>query len=407
MQIKSLILGTIASIGFAPAANAERGADGHVNVLYWQAPSILNPYLSAGTKDGEPASLILEPLGRFDQDGQMVPYLAQDIPTLANGGVADDLTSITWRLKEGLRWSDGSVVTAEDVQFTAAYCMDPAGGCAQQAVFDGVKEVEVIDALTLRIHFDSPKPNPYLPFMGSQSPILQKNQFADCMGAQAPECTAQNFAPIGTGPFVVDEFRTNDVILMSANPMYRDPAKPAFATLTLKGGGDAAQAGRSVLVTGEFDYAWNLQLAPDVLTNMSKAGKGQVVAAFGTPVERLELNLTDPSRTLPEGERSTLKHPHPILSDVRVRKALSMAIDRDLLVEIGYGPAGRATCNLVPAPALYASNNTECLTQDINGAKALLDQAGWIPGPDGIRRKDGHKLKERLNNVFGCADVAA
>jgi peptide/nickel transport system substrate-binding protein len=105
------------------------------------------------------------------------------------------------------------------------------------------------------------------------------------------------------------------------------------------------------------------------------------------------MNLTDPSPDLPEGERSTAKHPHPILSDVRVRKALSIAIDRDLLVEIGYGPTGRPTCNLVPAPALYASDNTECLSQDIEGAKALLEQAGWMPGPDGVRVKDGKRLQ--------------
>lgn len=393
MKMKSLFLGATALMTLSFPAFAERGADGHVNVLYWQAPSILNPYLSAGTKDAEPASLVLEPLGRFDQDGVMVPYLAREIPTLANGGVSADMTSITWQLKKGLQWSDGSPVTAEDIKFTADYCMHPDGGCAQLAVFDGVRKIEVIDKFSVTVHFDAPKPNPYLPFMGSQSPILQKSQFADCLGTKAPECTEANFAPIGTGPFVVDEFRTNDVILMSANPRYRDPSKPAFATLTLKGGGDAAQAGRSVLVTGEFDYAWNLQLAPDILANMSKAGMGKIVSAFGTPVERLEMNLSDPSPNLPEGERSTAKHPHPFLSDARVRKALSMAIDRDLLVEIGYGPAGRPTCNLVPAPSLYASDNTDCLTQDIEGAKALLDQAGWVAGADGVRVKDGQRLK--------------
>ncbi|MBA86425.1 MAG: peptide ABC transporter [Rhodobacteraceae bacterium] len=393
MKLKSLMMGAVATIGLAPAAFAERGADGHVSVIYWQAPSILNPYLSAGTKDIQASSLIVEPLGRFDQNGALVPFLAEQIPTVENGGVAADLTSITWKLKPGLKWSDGSALTSADVKFTAEYCMHPEGGCAQLAKFEGVSSVEALDDLTVKVNFSEPKPNPYLPFMGGQSPVIQKAQFENCMGAKAPECTDANFGPVGTGPFVVDEFRPNDVISLSANPNYRTPNKPAFATMTFKGGGDATAAGRAVLETGEFDYAWNLQLAPDVIAKMEEGGKGKVVAAFGSLVERIEMNMTDPSPSLPEGERSTAKHPHPILSDVKVRKALSMAIDRELLVEIGYGKAGRPTCNLVPAPALYASDNTDCMTQDIEGAKALLEEAGWKVGAGGVREKDGMKLK--------------
>lgn len=392
MKLKSLLLGASAVAMMAGAAVAERASDGHVNIIYWQAPSILNPYLSSGTKDIESASLVIEPLGRYDPEGALVPYLAEEIPTLANGGVSEDLLTITWKLKEGLLWSDGTPVTSADVVFTAEYCMHPEGGCAQLAKFEGVSSVEALDDLTVKVTFNEPKPNPYGPFMGGQSPIIQAAQFADCLGAKAPECTEANFGPIGTGPFVVTEFKPNDVISMEANQNYRDPAKPAFATLTFKGGGDAAAAGRAVLETGEYDYAWNLQLAPDVLESMASAGKGIPVSAFGSLVERIEMNMTNPSPDLPEGERATAAHPHPFLTDVRVRKALSMAIDRELLVEIGYGQAGRATCNLVPAPAIYASDNTECLTQDIEGAKALLDEAGYVPGPDGVRAKDGVRL---------------
>ncbi|CUH63888.1 Glutathione-binding protein GsiB precursor [Thalassovita autumnalis] len=392
MKIKTLMLGAVAATALAPAAIAERGSDGHVNIIYWQAPSILNPYLSSGTKDIESASLVVEPLGRYDPTGALVPYLAEEIPTLENGGVSEDLKTITWKLKSGLKWSDGSAVTSADVKFTADYCMHPEGGCAQLAKFEGVESVDVIDDLTVKVTFGEAKPNPYGPFMGGQSPIIQAAQFADCMGAKAPECTTANFGPIGTGPFVVTEFKPNDVISMEANQNYRDAAKPAFATLTFKGGGDATAAGRAVLETGEFDYAWNLQLAPEVIANMEKGGKGKTVAAFGSLVERIEMNMTNPSPDLPEGERSTAAHPHPFLSDLNVRKALSMAIDRELLVEIGYGKAGRPTCNLVPAPAIYASDNTDCLTQDIAGANALLDEAGWVKGADGIRAKDGVKL---------------
>ncbi len=392
MKFRSALLGAAASLAFAPAAFAERGADGHVNVIYWQAPSILNPFLSGGTKDIESASLVIEPLARFNEKGELVPYLAAEIPTVENGGVSADLTSITWKIAPGMLWSDGSAVTAADVIFTWTYCTHPEGGCAQLAKFEGITNVEALDDLTVKVTFGAPKPNPYGAFVGGQSPIIQKAQFENCLGAKAPECTDANFGPIGTGPFRVTEFRTNDVIQLEANPNYRDPAKPAFATMTFKGGGDAEAAGRAVLETGEFDYAWNLQLAPAVIQGMVAAGKGQAISGFGTLVERIEMNLTDPSPNLPEGERSTAKHPHPFLSDIRVRKALSMAIDRDLLVEVGYGQAGRPTCNLVPAPQIYASDNVDCMTQDIEGAKALLEEAGWTVGGDGVRTKDGMRL---------------
>ena len=391
-MIRYLLLGAAAAFTLAPAAMAERGADGDVKIIYWQAPSILNPYLSGGTKDIESSSIVIEPLGRYTETGALVPYLAQEIPTVANGGVSADLTAITWRLKEGLLWSDGSPVTSADVKFTADYCMHPEGGCAQLAKFEGVTSIDTPDALTVTVNFSSPKPNPYGPFVRGQTPIIQKAQFANCMGAKAPGCTEANFNPIGTGPFVVTDFRPNDVIQMAANPNYRDPAKPAFATLTFKGGGDATGAGRSVLETGEFDYAWNLQLAPDVIANMEKAGKGVAIAGFGPLVERLEMNMTDPSSSLDADTRSTRKAPHPFLSDINVRKALSMAIDRPLLVEVGYGKAGRVSCDLVPAPDLYAANNDYCMKQDIAGANALLDSAGWAKGGDGIRAKDGVRL---------------
>jgi peptide/nickel transport system substrate-binding protein len=398
MKTRTTLLASAAVLALAPMAQAqgegERGRDGQLNIIYWQAPSTLNPYLSGGTKEVESASLVLEPLVRFDQSGEMVPWLAESIPTVENGGVAEDLTSITWTLKEGVTWSDGTPLTAEDAVFTWEYCTHPEGGCAQASYYDGVSDVVAVDDRTIRVEFSSPKPYPYTAFVGSESPIIQKAQFADCLGARAPECTDANFGPIGTGPFVVDEFRPNDVITLSANESFREPGKPAFASVNFKGGGDAAAAARSVLQTGEFDYAWNLQLAPEVLDQMQAGGLGTVVAAYGTSVERIEINQTDPDASLGD-ERSTVAHPHPFLTDQAVPQAMSMAIDRELLVEIGYGAAGQPTCNILPAPDLYASKaNDGCLTQDIEGAKALLEEAGWVDSDgDGVREKDGVELR--------------
>jgi len=391
MNLTKTLLGAIALAAMAPMAMAERGSDGNVSIIYWQAPSILNPFLSGGTKDVEAASLIIEPLARYNEKGELVPWLVSEIPTVANGGVSEDLTSITWNIAPGILWSDGTAFTSADVKFTAEYCMDPEGGCAQLTKFDGVSAVEAIDDLTVKVTFDKPTPVPYGPFVGGESPIIQAAQFANCTGAKAPECTDENFGPVGTGPYVVTEFRPNDVITMKANDNYRDASKPAFATLTFKGGGDATAAGRAVMETGEFDYAWNLQLAPDVIANMEKGGKGKTVAGFGPLVERIMLNNTNPDPALGPDERSVIR-PHPSLSDPAVYKAMSMAIDRPLLVEVGYGAAGKVTCNWVPAPDAFNSTSMSCDKQDIDGANAMLDAAGWAMGADGVRAKDGVRL---------------
>jgi len=393
MKIGSMLFSTAAAVTMASAAAAERGSDGQVNIIYWQAPSIMNPYLSGGTKDLEAASLVIEPLARYDETGAIVPWLVEEVPTVENGGVSDDLTKITWTLKEGLVWSDGTPVTSEDVKFSWQYCTAEGGGCAQIEKYGGIKSIDTPDERTVVVNFKGPKPFPYTAFVGAQSPIIQKAQFADCLGPKAPECTEENFHPVGTGPFVVDDFRPNDVIQLSANPNYRDPDKPAFATVLFKGGGDATAAGRAVLETGEFDYAWNLQLAPDVLANMEEAGQGEVISGFGTLVERIMINFTDPDPAHGD-RRATRDHPHPFLTDKAVRQALSMAIDRELLVEIGYGDAGRVTCNVLPAPEIYASTaNDACKVQDIEGARALLDETGWTDSDgDGVRDKDGVEL---------------
>ncbi len=375
-----------------------RGQGGTLTVIYWQAPSNLNPYLSGGTKEIDASSVVIEPLARYDETGALVPILAQEIPSIDNGGVSDDLTSITWNLKEGVMWSDGTPLTAADVVFTYEYCSTEETGCSSSNFYDGIATVEADGETSVTITFEEPTPFPYLPFVSSQAPILQAAQFDGCIGAAAQECTDQNFMPIGTGPFTVTEFRPNDAVLFAANENYRDPNKPFFSELFWKGGGDAAAAARAVLETGEADYAWNLQVEPEVLTQMELAGNGKVVNAFASNVERLMVNFTNPDPDLGDDRAEYMDgdNPHPFLSDIAVRQALSLAIDRNILVQVGYGQAGRPTCNVVPAPAAVVSTaNDGCLQQDIDGANALLDDAGYVDTDgDGIRETpDGVPLR--------------
>ena len=395
MKTLTLLLAVLLALSsFGGLAIAQ--SESTVNILYWQASSILNPYLSGGTKDIDASTIILEPLANYAPDGSLVPILAADIPTPENGGISDDLTAITWTLRDDVVWSDGSPFTSEDVVFTWEYCTHPDAGCIQSDEFVGVVSVEANGMHEVTVTFDAPKPNPFRPFVTQIQPIIQKAQFGECLGAQMAACTDANFAPVGTGPYVVEEFRANDVVTYVRNPNFRDAdmGKPFFDRVVFKGGGDAESAARAVLETGEADYAWNLQVSPAVLDTMEAAGNGTVIVAYGQAIETIWINAADPSPDNPN--RSVWmedgSNAHPFLSNHAIRQAMSMAIDRNIIAEQLYGRQGQATCNFINAPAAAVSPNNPC-QQDIDGANALLDEAGIMDtNGDGIREYDGHEL---------------
>ena len=367
-----------------------------LTILYWQAPSLPSPYLSAGTKDRDAGAITLEPLAKYDPDGDLVPALAAQIPTLENGGISPDLTSITWKLKGGLKWSDGSDVTAHDVVFTWRYCVDEDTGCTAGSAFTGIASVQALDNLTVKATFDAPTPYPYGAFVGFGTPIISRAQFADCVGAVAATCEAENTAPLGTGPYRITGFKTNEEAIYERNLFYRGDA-PYFDRVVLKGGGDAISAARAVLEMGEADYAWNLQVEPETLAQMEAAGLGKVVSAFSSLVERIVVNQTNPDPELGDDRSEYMdgRNPHPFLTFTPIPEAMSMAIDRSLISERLYGFAAEPTCNLVAGPPNYASaGNDGCLSQDIEGANRLLDDHDVLDTDgDGIREYNGVPLR--------------
>lgn len=374
-----------------------RGTDGTLTMRYWQAVATVNPYQATGTKDYHAGSLVLESLLEYDPAGNLIPTLAEAVPTIANGGVSADLTSITYHLLPGVVWSDGAPLTADDFVFTWQYCAAPGTNCTSDNFAD-VTQVEAIAPGTVKISFLTPQPYPYSAFVGYRSPVLQKAQFQNCIGAPAINCTEENGYPIGTGPYKVEEFRTNDVVIYVINPTYRKGNQPHFAEVIIQGGGDAYAAARAVLETGEADYAWNLQVEPAILNGLEAEGIGTVVSAFAGNVERILINFTNPDPTLGVRRSEWTEadpNPHPFLTDAAVRQAMSMAIDRNVIAEQLYGAGAKPTCNLVAGPQTYGSTaNDSCFTQDIAGAKSLLENAGWVDSDgDGVRQKDGVALR--------------
>jgi len=360
-----------------------------LRVLYYQGPTILNPHLAAGIKDYDCSRIFYEPLASYSSAGELILFLGKEIPTVQNGGLAADGTSVTWKLKEGVKWHDGQPFTADDVVFTFQYITNPQVGATTLGSYTSVKSVEAVNPLTVKITFKFATASWNLPFIGQQGMIIPRHIFEKYNGANSRQAPAD--LVVGTGPFKLTQFKPGDLVLADAFADYWDKGKPYFKRLQLKGGGDSTSAARAVMQTGEADYAYDSRVEDKVLKELVAANKGKILSDYGSYVERILVNFTDPNKET-DGERASLKNPHPFFSDPKVRQALSLVIDRKTIAEQLYGMQGRPTCNILVAPPQYVSKNASC-EYNLDKAKALLDEAGWKPGPDGIRTKGGVKMK--------------
>ena len=302
------VLAGLLALLLLPACGEEKV----LTLQYWQAATLPSSYLASGYKDTDAAALTLEPLANYDPSGNLTPRLAVEIPTVENGGVAADLTSITWTLRDDVKWSDDSGLTAQDVVFTWRYCTDEETGCTAEDAFAGIRSVEAVDDRTVRIRFEGPTPYPYNAFVGAGTPVLSGTQFGQCLGAAARECGEQNVAPLGTGPYRIVEFLPDERAEYERNPYYWGE-EPYFDRVVILGGGDAESAARAVLDTEEIDYGWNLQIAPETLASLEALGRGTVVAAFAGETERLVLNQTNLDPALGDNRSEYLDgaNPHP------------------------------------------------------------------------------------------------
>jgi len=386
----------LASAGVAQAQQkpaftpTKRGGGGPLRVLWWQAATLLNPHFAVGTKDQDGSRIFYEPLGAFDPDGNIIPVLAAEVPSLQNGLVAKDGNSVTWRLKKGVTWHDGKPFTADDVIFNWEYVVDPATAAVTSGPYKDIDRVEKLDSHTVKLVFKTPTPFWAQPFCGPVGMIIPKHVFEPYKGAKSREAPA-NLKPVGTGPYRFVDFKPGDTVRAELNPNYHVPNWPFFDTIEMKGGGDAVSAARAVIQTGEFDFAWNMQVEDDILRRMEQGGRGKVDIAVAGNIEHIQLNNTDPWKEV-DGERSSLKTTHPFLTDPAVRAAMNLLVDRASVQEQIYGRLGQSTANFLNAPSRFQSKNTRW-EFSIEKANKTLDDAGWKRGPDGIRAKDGRKLK--------------
>jgi len=380
---------TTPSANDAPFEPKQRGGGGQLKMLYWQAPSTLNPHMTRGTKDVDAASLFYEQLLYIDADANFVPRLITELPTFENGMLDREGKWVIWKLKQGVQWHDGKPLTAEDVVFNWEYASDPNTAAITQGTYTRIRSVEKIGELEVRVTFKEPTLDWSSPWSTSNGMIIPRHLYQSFKGKESRNAPT-NLRPVGTGAYKIVEFRPDDLVLAEINPSYHLENRPFFDRIELKGGGDAAGAARAVLQSGEYDFAWNLQVDGNQLEKMEQEGVGVIVKGSGGTIEHVLLNFTDPNTEV-DGERSSLKVPHPFFSDVKVRQAFALAIDRKTIVERLYVKTASVAQFYVWAPKKYVPEGN--WRRDIEKANMLLDDAGWKRGADGTRMKDGKKMK--------------
>jgi peptide/nickel transport system substrate-binding protein len=390
-----------AAAGSRPSEGTEgqtRGAGGELRIIQWQAPSHLAAQVATGDKDSLAASVISEALLNRLPDGSLVANLATEVPSVENGLLAADLASVTYKLIPDVKWSDGQPFTAEDIRFTWQWVMDDANGAVYQQVFTPIKDIEVVDPLTAKITFTGPNPtwSDSQTGAGGTGSVYPKH-ILEKGGQDVTD--AFRLKPIGTGPYVVESFTPGDQVVFAINENYRDANKPFFSKINVKGGGDSTSAARAVLQTGEYDYAWNLSLEPEILRSMqSDSSAGTLLIAPGGGIERININFSDPDKEV-DGQKSQKDTPHPIFSDAAVRQAMNVAINREQIASQLFfgGEEEPAVINILSGiPSMTSTNTT--LTYDADQANKILDDAGWTKDGD-VRKKDGIELKIRYQTT--------
>jgi peptide/nickel transport system substrate-binding protein len=371
--------------GFTPI---RRGGGGELKILMWDAPTMLHPHFGRGLRDVTASRLFYEPLAAPAPDGTFVPVLAEELPTLKNGGLARDGQWVLWRLKKHVLWHDGAPFTADDVVFNWTFAIDPANATATRAGFEEVARVDKLDTHTVKVVYK--KPQPFWAAVFTSGGLLPRHVFEPLKGSASRDAIGM-IKPVGTGPYKLMEFKPGDWIRAEINPTYHVANRPYFDRLEIKCGGDSASATRAVLQTGEYDFAYYVLVEEDLLRRIEHGGKGRVLVVPSSGVSFIQCNQSDPWTDV-DGERSSPRSTHPFLTDPAVKGALALLVDRAAIQHHLMGRSGQITATFLNGPERFRSRNN-AWEFNVDKANQILDQAGWTRGPDGVRAKNGKRLK--------------
>ncbi len=329
--------------------------------------------------DSMAMKMVLLGLADIDPQGQVYPELAAELPTVDNGGVVvDEATgamTVTWKLRPDVLWQDGTPVTADDVVFTYEAVTNETTGAWIQGI-DYVDGVDKVDDQTVNIRFNAIYPGYLTLFGGEQMVIWPKHYCSAEQGFTAWDCARQ---PLSDGPFILEDWVTGDHMTFVKNPKYFEPGKPQIERIIVKIVPEAAVR-KTMLLQGDADVSmWATEQIADELKNETAARVS--ISPTSRWVMRLFLNLAA------KGSIDPAAAPNPFLADKRVRQAIRMGIDVDTISkQIFRGYSTPVWTEFFRPPYVCDIPRPK---YDPEGAKALLEQAGWKDlNGDGVRECD-------------------
>ncbi len=336
-------------------------------------PSTLNPMLSGADVAYNLASYSLEYLVQLDGNGELTPVLCTRVPSVENGDVSSDGLTITYHLRKGVTWQDGVAFTSADVVATWKQVMNPLNPVIVRTGYEVIDRIDTPDKWTAVLHLKQPyAPMPTRFLAGIQEgpiPVLPAHLIANQKDLVH---SSFNTSPVGTGPFIVQSWEHSGRLVFVANPHYWRGA-PKLRKIIFQ-----AQPSQSTEIVG-FQ---SREIDADFDTGPADLPSYELIS--GMQIRRSpSLRLAVVAMYAGPG--------HP-LADKRVRHAVAYAIDRhEALHKINHD-VGSMADEFLPSWSWAYTPDVPRYDFDPKKAQALLDQAGWTPGPDGIRVKDGKRL---------------
>ncbi len=351
---------------------------GRVIVGLSQEPTVFNPLMPHIEVDDNVHFSLFDALFRIDPDGVIVPNLATEVPSIENGGISED--GLEWRvqLRDDVHWHDGERFTAEDVKFTLELIVNPDFRAWRTTGHNLVRDIEVVSDTEITWRMEEPFA-PYLSFL-TETFIVPVHILGS---ASDPNEAPFNRAPVGTGAFRWGERTSGDNLMLTANPDY----------------------------FGEGPYIEELifRYIPDmtVLFTQFQSGDIDVVGRSYISQDNYEAARNLPDRTVdlvpaPSVESIYLNMERPQFQDPAVREALYLAMDRESIIDLLYYGLPQPTESFMPPQSFYYHDDLPAHEFNLEKAREILDEAGWEPGPDGIRAKDGVRLSFNNSTTTGA-----